>query len=524
MKKTSFTLIIALMAVAVLFTGCKKEELNGNGRKVTLGVRMEPGNAKSYIDGVTPKWHAHDQVMVNDGTYEVTGVDGNKAQIENVDEADNYRVVFPASIVTSEDISSTVNVTLPAVQTYTEVNGVQRVDAPMGGYGTSTDLSMHNLCSILKVNVTNTGNSPMILKKITVTAANALLSGTGTATVNGTNEDKINLTLGCTSVSLDFGGTEVIVPAMGGKTFYIVAPEFESQNVTISVFQEEWLSKKSYTNVTLEHNMITSVNVNNTNIIEDVLPGVFTVENGSHIYFSKGNLRAYNETANSTTGWVWSFHEHQYDYVGNNTANNAVGNNRVTTAGYVDLFGWVGVNSSLDAYGINNNNSDNNYGNTLGESLKRDWGEAMGGSWRTLTFLEWSYLINSRTTPSGVLYAKATVNGVNGLIILPDDWSTSYYTFNSPNTHNANYTTNTISLENWTSILEAHGAVFLPVTGYRYKNQVDNADSEARYWSATPYNSNANYMKVRDNIISTTSSSENRKYGHAVRLVLDYSN
>ena len=57
--------------------------------------------------------------------------------------------------------------------------------------------------------------------------------------------------------------------------------------------------------------------------------------------------------------------------------------------------------------------------------MKSDWGNTIGSGWRTLTSAEWTYLFDSRTTTSGVRYAKATVNGVSGVILLPDDWSTS---------------------------------------------------------------------------------------------------
>jgi len=44
---------------------------------------------------------------------------------------------------------------------------------------------------------------------------------------------------------------------------------------------------------------------------------------------------------------------------------------------------------------------------------------AIGETWQTLSGDEWEYLIKSR---SGNRFAKATVNDVKGLILLPDNW------------------------------------------------------------------------------------------------------
>ena len=124
-----------------------------------------------------------------------------------------------------------------------------------------------------------------------------------------------------------------------------------------------------------------------------------------------------------------------------------------------------------------------------------DWGTnaiSNGGNtanfgWRTLTKDEWRYLLEERTTTSNVLYAKSTVNGVAGLIILPDDWSTSYYDFEySANSPTASFSTITIDLSTWTSALEAHGAVFLPVFSFREGTVIAYIEGYySYYWSST---------------------------------------
>lgn len=140
------------------------------------------------------------------------------------------------------------------------------------------------------------------------------------------------------------------------------------------------------------------------------------------------------------------------------------------------------------------------------------------GTWRTLTNAEWSYLINTRSTTSGIRYAKAYVHGVPGLIIVPDNWSTSTYALNSTNTTGAAYTTNVISDAQWTT-LETAGCAFLPATGQRGGTSVGYVGYNGGYWSATYYGSNYAYY-VSFNSGSVYPSSCNDRYsGQSVRLV-----
>ena len=256
----------------------------------------------------------------------------------------------------------------------------------------------------------------------------------------------------------------------------------------------------------------------------------FTVNNSNKkVRFSPGNLQAVFTDEYSCK---WQFAPTQYSYIGNATANTAVDDNRVTTAGTVDLFGWVGYNSVLAAYGINNSQYNGNYGYTSGEALKSDWGEAanevnsgqgLGGhnDWRTLTKNEWVYMLNNRSTTSGVRYAKATVNSVNGVILLPDNWSTSYHSLNSTNTANADYTTNNITLSDWGSDFEAHGAVFLPAAGCRDGTSVNYDGSHGYYWSSTSHES-TEYNAYSVLFFSSNMNPQDETqmhYGGSVRLV-----
>ena len=84
----------------------------------------------------------------------------------------------------------------------------------------------------------------------------------------------------------------------------------------------------------------------------------------------------------------------------------------------IDLFGW---STNTTNFGVSVSIDNDDY-----SGLFVDWGTNKIGNdapntWRTLSKDEWVYLLNIRTNASS-LYGIAQVNGVNGLIILPDNW------------------------------------------------------------------------------------------------------
>ena len=140
----------------------------------------------------------------------------------------------------------------------------------------------------------------------------------------------------------------------------------------------------------------------------------------------------------------------------------------------------------------------------------------MVGQWKSLTKDEWYYLFYSRPTLSGIRFAKANVNGVNGVILLPNAWKASTYALN--NTNGGNYGSNTITADVW-NVLEDHGAVFLPAAGYRNGTSVSGVDpssSYGNYWSASYSGSSAHYLTFGSSSLSTYDNY--RYYGRSVRL------
>ena len=110
------------------------------------------------------------------------------------------------------------------------------------------------------------------------------------------------------------------------------------------------------------------------------------------------------------------------------------------------------------------------------------------------------------------------MNGVNGVILLPDEWDPSVYALNYPNRPDARYNTNEIALENW-AMMEANGAVFLAAAGFRDGTSVSFVGSEGSYWSASYLYSNGAYdVNIFDSDLMT-GNGNSRFTGRSVRLV-----
>ena len=258
---------------------------------------------------------------------------------------------------------------------------------------------------------------------------------------------------------------------------------------------------------------------------DGLLAGKFSVSDTKQVQFSQGNLQAVVGGGYASDYYYassWKFAEHQWDYIGY-----AFAGQYFNPGNTVDLFGWVGSNADNNTfgYGLCASTNDNDYGYTI-SALKSDWGTLAitnGGNtpnfgWRTLTKDEWDYLFNTRTTTSGIRYAKTTVNGKNGVILLPDDWNHALI---------SDFTSNPITAAEWTSDFEAHGAVFLPAAGRRDGRDgtsVIYVNSSGHYWSSTSDRINYAYQVFFDNSDLQPASNSGRHNGCSVRLVKDVEN
>lgn len=247
------------------------------------------------------------------------------------------------------------------------------------------------------------------------------------------------------------------------------------------------------------------------------LPGKFSVSATTQVQFSKGNLQYQASTS------TWRFAENQYDMIGSDNSNISA-----SYSGWIDLFGW--------GTGNNPTNTSTDYNDY---STFTDWGVnkvSNGGNtanqWRTLTKDEWVYLFYGRTN-AATLFALGSVNGVNGTILLPDNWtlpagasftaSTTqgladqgeyYYDENKAN----HFTDNAYTKEQW-SKMESAGAVFLPAAGHRYGTGVDYVGSYGYYWSASPCGTSSAFDLGFYSYGLDPQNCYFRSYGLSVRLV-----
>ena len=249
----------------------------------------------------------------------------------------------------------------------------------------------------------------------------------------------------------------------------------------------------------------------------------FSVAEDKQVTFSPGNLQ-YTQSTNT-----WSFAENQYDYIG---TDNVTGDSVSTDATYgdpksgtaladkVDLFGW---STNATNFGVSASTDYSQYSGTFVDWGANQIGTDASDTWYTLSKAQWEYLLNKRANASS-LRGIAQVKGVNGLIVLPDNWTCPEGVTFRPAMHTHSGVDYYAEVQSFTSVqwlrMEAAGAVFLAATGYRVGSLVANVQSSGYYWSTTEVNENGAYFfRIDANALNTGGS--NRNEARAVRLVKD---
>ncbi len=273
--KKNYILCILLTGI-VLMTSCKKDQ-----DFVTLRAVIDQPS-KVYINSDRyPYWNEGDKVYVNNNSYVLQNISSTTAEIPNVaSTANGFRAIYPSNLVaqgTNIGESTTVPVTLgnQTYRTFEDANNsnaiTQKVELPMGAYTDDDILVFHNLCSVIRLNLTNSYSSSsssegLTINKITITAANAFLSGDGTATINDDEDnDKIVISSGKHDVSLYCG---VSLARNEQRTFDIFVPEFNSDNINITVETTDGYIEATANGVNLGHNKIVTL----TKSIESLIP------------------------------------------------------------------------------------------------------------------------------------------------------------------------------------------------------------------------------------------------------------
>lgn len=234
------------------------------------------------------------------------------------------------------------------------------------------------------------------------------------------------------------------------------------------------------------------------------LPGAFSVSAKKQVVFSSGNLQFQPST------WTWRFAPSQTDAIG-------IDYGKITDAsydGWIDLFGW-----GTGDVPTKTSTSYSDY------PTFTDWGKNIGDgvTWYTLSYDEWYYIFNDRKDAKAKR-GIASVNGVNGYILLPDAFTLpAGLTFNSgvTDSYGAEYfkTINDYTSDQW-SKMEAAGAVFLPAAGRCRGYNIRLLEIDGDYWSSTSRKSStACYIYFDSRSAGTLNSGDYRNYGCSVRLV-----
>lgn len=272
--------------------------------------------------------------------------------------------------------------------------------------------------------------------------------------------------------------------------------------------------------------------------------GLFTIDNqGTKVFFSKGNLKyqfadnLLRTTPDSQNDYElssnWSFFETQDAMTEQYVSAQKIWSIDISEKNFYRIFeeGNNG-NISLFVYGstgkngvtprilplVGNRPSRDAYPTDLSVADQTDWGCRVNGDWFTLSADEWKYLLGIGTSDKRQLtdesgtdkpsYATMTVNGVNGIVIYPD-----------------NYWKSNESRNTWEE-MQNHGAVFLPATGRIYASSGSQAyttdNGSSYYWTRT----GEQYLKVSSStgipeisVGYTGSGATKKRNAAAVRLV-----
>lgn len=387
---------------------------------------------------------------------------------------------------------------------------------------------LQNKCALMKLNVTTSSSSPIIIKN---------MNHSVTIDLSKYDETDNGFTYGQTFWTNDTY-RDFVVPGGSGEKWLVVLPQDElAEGIEGSVYSED--GTYYGTRPAIPEIIPNTFNSDAIDIECTTLDDRFSISSKKKVWFSPGNLQYIGSAATP----YWKFADHQYDYLGDN--------GQASTATNVDrdLFAWgTGNNPNKIYYDAVYYDEDFGY-HADGNFTWHEWGLntiSNGGehTWFTMARSEWTYLLETRSASTvngteNARYAKAKVNDVYGLIVFPDQYThptgvTLPIGINSTST--TGWNGNNYSASDWEAMEEV-GAVFLPAAGQRSLTFGDycsmtgvtytGANSVTGYWSNTPdniiysqeFNPHRNSYCIWITKSSMISESSETYRGYAVRLV-----
>ena len=425
MKKI-FT-VLGLFTILFSLASCQKEQ----GRIIATIAHYQ-GDEKVYMSGNSAFWNisndqTDDQIWVNNGTtagsYPLQGInnDGNYYEIvmgSTQNENTVLNALYPASVIAQNASlnNNQIRIKLPSEQTYTVVGGKQVINAPMAAQATvnarhGAELKFSNLCSLLKVKV----HPNVYVISITVSQAPAS-EGETNPPLAGTGT--VTFAESGSSLTMDAGGSTSVTLTVNASRedgeFYVVIPPYAQSTklvVTILDNPQTIITRTQTPASAMPASQIAEVNC------VDNHRGLFSVSATDKVSFARGNL--------TTVNGSYTFTTNQYD------------------------LGTTYTQADIETYST-----------------------TMGSEWFILDEGQWRYLLASRDSR---LKVRSELDGVKGLVLLPDDWFNGLYNGTFDVTDGGNM--NGLDLSEWLE-LERYGAVFLPAI-------TSESQNHNYYWTAT---------------------------------------
>ena len=279
-------------------------------------------------------------------------------------------------------------------------------------------------------------------------------------------------------------------------------------------------------------------------IIDGAIMAEFSVSDSTKIYFSQGVLLYTNQGTHlcndgTTKPGTWAFAPNQYmSYTGQIYNGIPVESDSAsaTFQGYIMHFqyGTSGYGTTVP-YATDYAVPGNDYYNTTSTTDlgSYDWGVynaiSNGGNqpniWRTLKPEEWDYVYQTRPNNKKLRF-MAVVNGVVGIVLLPDNWNNTNlrYEYNLGDTDNGPATWNTTA-NRYTGIewndFETLGAVFIANNGY-YSHSAPSLGEKRKLELGNSYRYYEFFwLNNREVVYGWDSRTSTAYSGYTIRLVKD---
>lgn len=574
MKNKNIFLVIAFLCI--INYSCEKENTATIGNlpdgAILLTTEGLEYNTKTSVSGSSVQWVSeNDSVILNNIEYAVHVNNSGQAYIEDCEISGMVYGYYPSQLSNSWS-EPNLNAIIPSEYKSSFSGGRQFISLPLVAYTNSigSSIQFRHITSAILVRVRNNTGEPIYLDSVIVQSKTQQLCGNkvinlvsdGSPVVSATeatnsNQKKVKVSFSNESVLIINGGTDIkevqvpILPIISSSNDLTIRVYTHSkkERVGIPTVNYDYDFELSTDAPTLERNVMATIQVDinthaNNSRITEVDHSLFSVaDNGDgttrQIRFSKGNLKCSRlniEAPWNNSNIQWRFLEPQYAIV--ETPANPYCTEEYGDKTDVSLFSWgtSGNGEAICIYPYNTNQSDGNYGPQINSGdfnyITYDWGYnaiSNGGNqigmWRTMTALEWDYLlVGERTvgrTNANNKKGLGSINGINGLIILPDSWIIPEGCDFIAST--STYSNNTYTPEQW-GLMEASGAIFLPSAGGRNGTRVNNdVGQNGLYWTSTAadYYTQAAYYTGFNSGSLLFFYSSGRADGRSVRLIQD---